>query len=111
MGSALGAGWSETLDRYVEAIEGCLLHDALREVLEYVDDANKVVDAEQPWTLAKTAKGDGSDAEAARERLAGVLGDLVEAVRLVALAAAPYMPSIAPRALAQVRYRPAGAKR
>jgi methionyl-tRNA synthetase len=31
-----------------------------------------------------------------------VLGDLVEASRLISLAAAPFMPSIAPRALAQL---------
>ena len=54
--------------------------------------------------LAKTAKGEGDDASAARERLAGVLGDLVEAVRLVSLASAPYLPSIAPRALAQLGF-------
>ena len=41
---------------------------------------NKVVDAEQPWVLAKAWKaGD----ERAGERLRGVLGDLVEACRLV----------------------------
>ena len=63
--------------------------------------ANKTVDAEQPWVLAKAAKaGDGE----ARTRLRGVLGDLVEACRLVGLAVAPFMPAIAPRVLAQLGY-------
>ena len=63
--------------------------------------ANKTVDAEAPWTLAKAAKaGD----EAAAARLRGVLGDLLEACRLVALAAAPVMPGAAPRVLAQLGY-------
>ena len=53
---------------------------------EFVGGANKVVDAEQPWDLAKAAKA-GDDAAAARLR--GVLGDLIEACRLVGLAAAP----------------------
>ena len=51
--------------------------------------ANKTVDAEQPWTLAKAAKA-GDEAAAARLRV--VLGDLVEACRLIGLAVAPFMP-------------------
>jgi len=69
---------------------------------EYVGDANRFVEAEQPWAIAKAARAGDAGAARAETRLAGVLGDLVEAVRLVALAAAPFMPSIAPRALAQL---------
>jgi methionyl-tRNA synthetase len=97
--SPLGNGWADTLERFVEAIEGCLLHEALREILEFVDGANKVVDAEQPWTLAKAWKGGD---EAAGERLRAVLGDLVEACRLIGLAAAPFLPTTAPRVLEQL---------
>ena len=57
--------------------------------------------AEKPWDLAKAAK-DGDEAAAARLR--SVLGDLIEACRLVGLAAAPIMPTIAPRVLAQLGY-------
>ena len=63
--------------------------------------ANKTVDAEQPWTLSKQAKAGDADAEA---RLRGVLGDLVEACRLVGLAVAPFMPGVAPRVLEQLGY-------
>ena len=51
--------------------------------------------------------GEGGKAgdEAAAERLRAVLGDLVEACRLVGLAAAPVMPGIAPRVLAQLGHR------
>jgi methionyl-tRNA synthetase len=95
----LGEGWTDTLRLYVERLEGCLLHDALAELLEFVGGANKVVDAEKPWELAKAVKaGD----EAAADRLRGVLGDLLEACRLVGLAAAPYMPGVAPRVLGQL---------
>ena len=84
---------------YRERLEACLLHDALAELWEFVGGANKVVDAEQPWVLAKAWKaGD----EAAGERLRGVLGDLVEACRLVGLAVAPFLPGTAPRLLAQL---------
>jgi len=99
--SALAEAWSTTLGRFVERLEGCLLHEALAGLWEFVGTANKVVDAEQPWVLAKAAKaGD----EAATERLRGVLGDLVEACRLVGTAIAPFMPGAAPRVLAQLGY-------
>ena len=62
-------------------------------------DANRFVDAEQPWTIAKVAKaGD----EQALVRLRGILGDLVEACRLVALASAPFIPNSGARVLAQL---------
>ena len=97
--SVLAGAWAVTLERFVGRLEECLLHEALAELWEFVGRANKVVDAEQPWVLAKAAKA-GDDAAAARLR--GVLGDLVEACRLVGTAAAPFMPGAAPRILAQL---------
>jgi methionyl-tRNA synthetase len=99
--SPLGDGWADTLRAAAGRLDACLLHDALGELWEYVGGANKVVDAEQPWVLAKAAK-DGDVAAAARLR--SVLGDLVEACRLVGLAAAPFLPATAPRLLAQLGY-------
>ena len=99
--SPLAEGWNDTIRLTVDAIESCRLHDALAELWEFVGGANRVVDAEKPWELAKAWKaGD----EAAGDRLRGVLGDLVEACRLVGLAAAPFMPSTAPRVLAQLGF-------
>jgi methionyl-tRNA synthetase len=99
--SPLAEGWADTLRLYVDRLEGMFLHDALAELWEFVGGANKTVDAEQPWALAKAWKaGD----EAAGERLRGVLGDLLEACRLIGLAVAPYMPGMAPRILAQLGY-------
>jgi methionyl-tRNA synthetase len=99
--SPLGDAWTALLDEYRERLEGCLLHEALATLWDFVGGANKTVDAEQPWVLAKAAK-DG-DAEAAA-RLSQVLGDLIEACRLVALAAAPFMPLTASRVHAQLGY-------
>jgi methionyl-tRNA synthetase len=99
--SPLAEGWNDTIRLTVEAIESCRLHDALAELWEFIGGANRVVDAEKPWELAKAWKaGD----EAAGDRLRGVLGDLVEACRLVGLAAAPFMPSTTPRVLAQLGF-------
>jgi len=99
--SPLAEGWNDTIRLYADAIESCRLHDALAELWEFVGGANRVVDAEKPWELAKAWKaGD----EAAGDRLRGVLGDLVEACRLVGLAVAPFMPGTAPRTLAQLGF-------
>ena len=99
--SLLAEGWHAALERYAERLEACLLHDALAELWEFVGAANRVVDAEKPWELAKAANaGD----ESAAARLRSVLGDLIEACRLVGLAVAPYMPTIAPRVLEQLGY-------
>jgi methionyl-tRNA synthetase len=97
--SSLGAGWPETLRRYRAALDACLLHDGLAELWTFVSGANKTVDAEQPWTLAKAAKAGDEDAG---RRLRLVLGDLVEACRLIGLAVAPFMPGAAPRILEQL---------
>jgi methionyl-tRNA synthetase len=99
--AGLAAAWTETLARYIERLEGCLFHDALATLWEFVGAANRLVDAEQPWALAKASKAGDQDAT---RRLKAVLGDLVEACRLVSLAAAPFIPGAAPRALAQLGY-------
>jgi methionyl-tRNA synthetase len=97
--SPLGGSWAQTVAAYAGQVEDCLLHAALAELWEFVSGANKVVDAEQPWVLAKAAKaGD----EVAAARLRDVLGDLIEACRLIGLAAAPFIPNSAPRVLAQL---------
>ena len=101
--------WTSRVPMLRAAIDGCLLHDALGTIWAVVGEANRFVDAEKPWELNKAAKA-GDDS--AGERLATVLGDLVEVCRLLALAAAPFLPSTAPRVLAQLgypwRYRPDG---
>ncbi len=99
-GSLMGS-WAEQLPLFLEALEGLLLHDALAALWEFVGAANCAVDLEKPWELAKAAK---EDDEAAAARLRGVLGDLLEACRLVGLAVAPYMPGVAPRVLGQLGY-------
>jgi methionyl-tRNA synthetase len=76
-----------------------LLHEALAALGEFVDAANRLVEAEQPWQLAKAAKAGDT---AAADRLRAVLGDLLEACRVVALGYAPFMPSAAARVSVQL---------
>ncbi len=75
----LRARWEAALDAYDSAFAGCLLSEALAALWAFVGEANRTVDAEQPWTLAKAAKaGD----EAAGARLRDVLGRSLRVARL-----------------------------
>ena len=100
-GGSLAAVAADALETYGQKLEGNLLHDALAALWSLVEAANRLVDSAKPWDLNKAAKtGD----EAAAKQLNDVLGDLVEASRLVGLAAAPFMPDAAPRILGQVGF-------
>ena len=99
--SALSAAWPGVLATYAETLEACLLHDALAALWGFIGEANRFVDSEQPWVLAKAAKDGDKDAA---ERLRSTLGDLVEACRLVGLAAAPFLPDSAPHIAAQLGF-------
>ena len=94
----LRAAWERALDAYRRNLEALLLHDALAALWEFVAAANRFVDAEQPWAVAKAARS--GDQEAAK-RLRRVLGDLLEGCRLTAFAAAPFIPQAAQRAAGQ----------
>jgi len=97
--STLASAWSDTWPQVERAMETYLLHEALANLWEFVGAANRLVETEQPWQLAKQAKA--GDAAAA-ERLRGVLGDLLEACRLVSLGFAPFMPTAARRVSEQL---------
>ncbi|MFV2062769.1 MAG: methionine--tRNA ligase [Chloroflexota bacterium] len=95
----LAGAWATTLEDYGNQLEACLLHEALATLWGFVGEANRYVDAQQPWALAKAVKnGDQS----AASQLADVLGNLLEACRLISFASAPFMPESAARAANQL---------
>jgi methionyl-tRNA synthetase len=96
---SLEAAWSVAWNAYQAAMESYLLNDALSSIWEFVGEANRFVDREQPWVLNKQAR-EGDDAAASRLR--DVLGDLLEACRVVSLAAAPFMPRAVERVHSQL---------
>jgi len=100
-GGSLRVSWMHQLPALRSAIDACLLHEGLAAIWRFVSAANQLVDFEKPWELNKSAQS-GSTEDA--ERLRQVLGDLVEACRLIGLAAAPFLPATAPRVLAQLGY-------
>lgn len=90
----LAAAWLSARERSEQAMSELALHDWIGALWEFVGAANRFVDTEKPWELVRLAKeGDTSS----RERLAHIIGDLLEACRLVALYAAPVIPTVSER--------------
>jgi methionyl-tRNA synthetase len=83
--SGLRARVDEAMDRFAP-------HDALAAIWEVIGAANKYVDDAEPWALAKRRTSGDAAADA---RLATVLYNLVEALRLVAQHLAPFIPRTA----------------
>jgi len=95
----LASAWATAWASYTRAMDAYLLHEALEALWSFVGHANRFVDDEQPWALNKTART--GDTEAA-DRLRSTMADLLEACRVVSLAAAPFMPGAAERAHRQL---------
>jgi methionyl-tRNA synthetase len=62
---------------------------ALTAIWELVTGANRYIDDEKPWEIAKAAKNGDESADA---RLDIVLADLVETIRLLGVHLAPFIP-------------------
>src|SRR5262249_9777680 len=88
-------------ERLEAAVDGYAPHEALAAIWELVEAANKYVEAAAPWTLAKRRKA-GTDPEAAAARRATVLYNLLEALRLTAVACAPFRRATAQAMAAQL---------
>ena len=71
-------------DRYEEQMEKYAFQNALAEIFKVISRANKYIDENAPWVLAKS--------EEQRPRLARVLYNLLETVRICAGLLAPFMP-------------------
>jgi methionyl-tRNA synthetase len=80
-------------ERLESALARFLTHEALAAIWELLEAANKYVVAVEPWSLAKARQADGGGA--AERRLATVLYNLVEVLRLAAHACAPFLPATA----------------
>ena len=74
-------------DVYEEQMEKYAFQNALAEVFKVISRANKYIDENAPWVLAKD--------EANHPRLAKVLYNLLETVRICAGLLAPFMPDTA----------------
>ena len=70
------------------------LNNALAEIFKVVSRANKYIDETAPWVIAKD--------EAKRARLATVLYNLLDTIRIVSTLLSAFMPTTMPKALEQI---------
>jgi methionyl-tRNA synthetase len=82
-------------DRYAAEMDHFAPHKALEEVFKVIQRANKYIDENTPWTLAK-------DMEANGPRLAHVLYNLLEAARVCGVLLTPFMPESMDKLFAQI---------
>ncbi|MCR5653272.1 MAG: methionine--tRNA ligase [Ruminococcus sp.] len=79
------------VDEFVDKTE---LQNALVEIFKVVSRANKYIDETTPWILGKD--------ETKRARLATVLYNLLDTIRIVATLLSAFMPETMPKALEQI---------
>ena len=80
--------------RYEEQMEKFQLQNGLSEVFRVIARANKYIDETAPWTLAKT--------DAGKPRLARVLYNLLECLRICGTLLTPFMPGSMEKLFAQI---------
>lgn len=77
-----------------EKMEALRIADGIDEIWRVVDRANKYIDETMPWALAKS--------EESRPRLARVLYNLLEAIRIIASLLSSFMPETAEKIKVQI---------
>ncbi len=77
-----------------KCIDETRLKNALEEIFTVVDRANKYIDENEPWKLGKD--------ESRKVRLAAVLYNLLEAIRVISGLLAPFMPTTMPKVWEQI---------
>ena len=85
---------AEVVAKYEENMENLLFPNALAEAWRLISRANKYIDETMPWALIKD--------EAKHARLAQVLYNLCEALRIAAVLITPAMPDTAERMFEQL---------
>ena len=81
-------------DRYQEEMERFQFQNALEQIFKTIQRANKYIDENAPWTLAKDP--------ANRARLATVMYNLLETIRICAVLLTPFIPDSAEKIFDQI---------
>jgi methionyl-tRNA synthetase len=81
--------------RYEEQMEQFAFQNALSEIFKVIDRANKYIDENAPWVLARDMEQNGS-------RLARVMYNLLEALRVCGILLTPFIPQSAAEVLRQI---------
>lgn len=85
---------NETVAGYSDAMDHMELNQAIKDVWNLIGRANKYIDETAPWILAKDP--------AQAERLQAVMYNLAEALRIIAILIAPFVPVTAPKIYEQL---------
>lgn len=85
---------NETVVGYRDAMDHMELNQAIKDVWNLIGRANKYIDETAPWILAKDP--------AQAERLQAVMYNLAEALRIIAILIAPFVPVTAPKIYEQL---------
>ena len=88
---AMAKGLKESVTKYIDEAQHSL---ALAEIFKVISRANKYIDETAPWILAKDEEN--------RTRLATVLYDLLETIRICSVLLSPFMPSTMPKVWEQI---------
>ncbi len=81
--------------RYEEQMEKYAFQNALSEIFNVISRANKYIDENTPWVLAKDMENNSS-------RLARVMYNLLEVLRVCAILLTPFMPTTSVEVLRQI---------
>ena len=81
-------------DRYEAEMEHFQFQNALEQIFKTIQRANKYIDENAPWTMAKDP--------ANRARLAAVMYNLLETVRICAVLLTPFIPDSAEKIFDQI---------
>ena len=81
-------------EKYAAQMDAFQPHLALEEVFRLIQRANKYIDETMPWALAKD--------EAKKARLASVMYNLLEALRVSLILLTPFIPESCEKAFAQI---------
>ncbi len=82
-------------NRYQAAMDTFAPHKALDEVFKVIQRANKYIDENAPWSLARDMEANGA-------RLAHVLYNLLETTRICGILLSPFMPESCDKLFAQI---------
>ena len=85
--------------RYEEQMERFAFQGGLAEVFSAIQRANKYIDETAPWALAKDMEANGA-------RLASVLYNLLETLRISAILLTPFMPQSMDKLFVQIGAEP-----
>ena len=83
-----------TKERYAKQMDAFQLHVGLEEVFKLIQRANKYIDETAPWVLARD--------ESKKARLATVMYNLLEALRVALVLLTPFIPESCEKAFAQI---------